>query len=216
MIANELAAKDWVIRNLSAGWRPVSAGYLPKLAVVPWDAASAAPTSGSQCCGEDPPVPAKIADEEEIVEEPLLVAPVPQLVVSKMRGWSVMADITGAFKFNANVRQVVGRAGLFHLYCEDLVEGISVCKRWKCGSTSSPAKLVKFSEDANEFDQSSIFGFCEPCYSRSVASRIGTPKTSASLVPLPQPSSLASCMADFEDPGSSSTSDSSSAESDIP
>ena len=161
-------------------------------------------------------MPAMITNEEEIAEEPTLVAPAPQVVVSNMRGWSVMADITGAFKFNANVRQVVGRAGLVHLYCEDLVEGISLCKRWKCGSTSSPAKLVKISEDANEYDKSRLFGFCELCYSRSVASRVGTPKSSASLVPLPQPSSLASRMADLEDSGSSSTSDSSSVESDIP
>ena len=107
----------------------MSAGYLPKLAVIPWYNAAAAPTSGSQCCGEDPPVPAKITNEDEVEEEPTLVAPIPQVVVSNMRGWSVMADITGAFEFNAHGRQVVGRAGLVHLYCEDLVEGISLCKR---------------------------------------------------------------------------------------
>ena len=110
----------------------------------------------------------------------------------------------------------MGRAGVAHLYCEDLVEGISLCKRWKCGATSSRAKLVKFSDNANEFDQSSLFGFCELCYSHSVASRIGTLKSSAPEVPLFQPSSLASRMADLEDSGSSSTSDSSSSESDIP
>ena len=216
MIANELAAKDWVIQNLSAGWRPVSAGYLPKRAAVPWDAAFAAPTSGTQCCGEDPPVRAKIADEAELEEEPPLAVPVLPSVVSTMRGWSAMADITGAFKFNSSVRQVVGRAGLVHLYCEDLVEGISLCKRWKCGSTSSPAKLVKFSEDSNEYDQSSLFGFCELCYSRSMASRIGTLKHPALEVPLHQPSSIASRIAALEDSGSSSSSDSSSVESDIP
>ena len=165
-----------MLQNLKAGWRPVSASYLPKKAPIPWHGEFAAPVEAASSDA----VPQACAEEVIVAEVEPEPIPVDFKRLSNMRGWSGMAEITASFEFNPEVRQVVGRPVLVHLYCEDVAPGVSLCNPWRCGRLTCPVKGASFSEKANEFDMSGIYGFCELCYTQTVASRIGTPKTSTS------------------------------------
>ena len=196
-----------MLQNLKAGWRPVSAGYLPKKAPIPWNGSN--PSSSVEAKDSAQPVVGADEVSEQAEPEP---APVDITRFSSMHGWSVMSEVTGAFAFNDDVRQVVGRAGLVHLYCEGIAPGVSLCKRWKCGVMAEPVKGANLAKDANEFDTSGIYGFCERCYNQTVVARVGTAKTS-STVPL-KSSSQSSSVAVREASSSSSSSDSDSTISD--
>ena len=177
-----------------------SAGYLPRKALIPWN--GSLPASAGE--DKDSAQPVDDVDDVNAQDEPE-PASVDIKRFSSMRGWSVMADVTGCFDFNDDVRQVVGRAGLVHLYCEDVAPGISLCKRWKCGVIAEPVKGANFSKSANEFDMSGIYGFCERCYNQTVVARVGTIRTS-STVPS-KSSSPSSQSAGREASSSSSSSD---------
>ena len=136
-------------------------------------------------------------------------------LVSGKRGSEVMAAITSSFTFSPGVRQVVGEAGFVDLYCEEVAEDLSLCKRWKCKSFKNPLKNAKFSGHANEFDTFKVYGFCERCHNPAVASRVGERRSSASVSLQPHPSGPSSAVASVEESSSSSSnSDSETANSD--
>ena len=93
-----------------------------------------------------------------------------------------MRELNAEFKLRQSVRQVVGNAGLVHLYCVFGSRSMTPCKRLTCGPVEVPVKGAVFSDDPNFFDNDK-YGFCERCYSKAVFERFAEVRHSSCLQP---------------------------------